>query len=132
MAVEIAIEQGKVPWDKTPPGFIRGRDSRLTIDESVASIIRQAFQLRASGATVAAVRRYLADHGIERGYNATQTMLKDRLYIGQIHFPGKPKPGRDGRMPADAETSANDRPASLRNSWREDIGHWRSYARRAS
>jgi DNA invertase Pin-like site-specific DNA recombinase len=86
LAVEVAIEQGKVPWSQTAPGYVRDDDSRLTPDREVVPAIVGAFELRDSGATVQAVQRYLAEHGIVRSFHGTGYLLRDRIYLGEIHF----------------------------------------------
>lgn len=87
-AVEVAIEQGKVPWCQTPPGYVRGQDSTLrpSPDEAVTRAVVRAFEMRLAGATVEEVRAHLREHGIERSYHGTQHLLRDRVYIGEIHF----------------------------------------------
>jgi hypothetical protein len=42
--------------------------------------------MRADGATVNAVRAYLAEHGIHRSYHGTAAMLSSKLLLGEIHF----------------------------------------------
>jgi DNA invertase Pin-like site-specific DNA recombinase len=90
-AVELAIEQGKVPWPGVSPGYTRGGDGRLIPDRKPARVIRRAFELRAAGGTIEAVRDYLAKHGVERSYHGAARLLRDRLYLGEIHF-GKHTP----------------------------------------
>jgi DNA invertase Pin-like site-specific DNA recombinase len=85
-AVNLAIEQSKVPWSQTPPGYIRASDSTLAPDPKLRSAIVAAFELRAAGATVADVRSHLAKHGVRKSYHGTIHLLRDRLYIGEIHF----------------------------------------------
>jgi DNA invertase Pin-like site-specific DNA recombinase len=85
-AVAIAIEQGKIPWHRIAPGYIRGEDGKLTPDPAVAPAILAAFKLRASGKTVATVRAYLAEHGVSRSYHGTGHILRDHVYRGEIHF----------------------------------------------
>ena len=90
-AVEVAIEEGKIPWHQTPPGYLRTKDSKLTPDPDTAPVIETAFAMRAGEATIEEVRDHLYEHGIERSYHGTAHLLRDRLYIGQIHF-GKHTP----------------------------------------
>ena len=86
MAVELAIEKGKVPWPGEIPGHIRDADSRLTPDDQMVAVIVRAFEIRKDGATIDAVRAHLLAHGIEISYTATQHLLGDRIYLGEIHF----------------------------------------------
>ena len=42
--------------------------------------------MRAGGATIAAVRDYLHERGIARGYHGIQGMLSNRIYVGELRF----------------------------------------------
>jgi len=86
LAVELAIEKGKVPWPGEIPGYIRDADSRLTPDDEMVAVIVRAFEIRKDGATIDAVRAHLLANGIELSYTATQHLLGDRIYLGEIHF----------------------------------------------
>lgn len=81
-----AVARGAVPWPNIPPGYIRRDNGVLEIDVSTAPAVVEAFRRRAGGATVDAVRQYLAEEGIERSYNGVCSMLGSRLYLGEIHF----------------------------------------------
>ena len=85
-AVDSAIAQGHVPWSQTAPGYTRNGDSTLKVDKKLAPVIVKAFKLRADGATVADVRAHLAEHGIVKSYHGTIHLLRDRIYLGEIHF----------------------------------------------
>lgn len=91
LAVEVAIEQGKIPWSQTAPGYVKV-GSRLEPDPKLKGAIVKAFELRAAGATVADVRDHLEASGIvdaegkPRSYHGTQHLLRDRVYVGEIHF----------------------------------------------
>jgi hypothetical protein len=86
LAVEIAIEQGKIPWSQTAPGYLRTDEGTLVPDPDLVDGIEEAFQMRADGGRIADVRDCLAQHGIVRSYHGTQHLLRDRIYIGEIHF----------------------------------------------
>jgi DNA invertase Pin-like site-specific DNA recombinase len=86
LAVELAIEKGKVPWPGEIPGYIRDADSRLTPDDERVAVIVRAFEIRKDGGTIDAVRAHLLANGIEISYTATQHLLGDRIYLGEIHF----------------------------------------------
>jgi site-specific DNA recombinase len=88
-AVDIAIEQGRIPWHRIAPGYVLESDGTLTPDPAVVPAIRGAFKLRKGGATVAAVRAYLAEHGVSRSYHGVGHILRDRIYLGEIHFAGR-------------------------------------------
>jgi DNA invertase Pin-like site-specific DNA recombinase len=85
-AVEVAIEQGKVPWSQTAPGYLRDENSRLTPDPKLAPVMVKAFEMRRKKATIWEVREFLRAHGIERSYHGTQHLFRDRIYVGEIHF----------------------------------------------
>jgi DNA invertase Pin-like site-specific DNA recombinase len=84
-AVEIAIEEGRVPWKSSTPGYDTDEDGRLVPNEQ-APIVEEAFGMRARGATIAAVREYLRANGVARSYHGTTTLLKSRVVLGEIHF----------------------------------------------
>ena len=97
LAVEIAIEQGKVPWSQTAPGYVR-EDSRLLPDAGLVPVIVGAFELRDSGAPVQAVQAFLAERGIKRSFHGTGHLLRDRIYVGEIHF-GQHTPNLQAHAP---------------------------------
>jgi len=86
LAVEIAIEDGKIPWSQTPPGYIRTKTSQLVPDPELRDVIVEAFERRAAGQTMAEVRELLRQHGIVRSPHGVATLLRDRLYVGEIHM----------------------------------------------
>jgi hypothetical protein len=55
-------------------------------DPATAASVREAFERRARGEPVAAVREFLRDRGIRRSYAAVEQMLRSRVYLGEIHF----------------------------------------------
>lgn len=80
-----AIGNGVVPWPNIPPGYDRGEGKRL-VPNGDAGTVLEAFRMRADGATIDAVRTFLAEHGINRSYHGVGSMLDSRLYLGEIHF----------------------------------------------
>lgn len=84
-----AVARGVAPFAHVPHG-IRKRESDRVLepDTEVAPIIREAFELRASGATIDEVRSFLAGHGLDVSYHSTQSMLASRLYLGQLRWGG--------------------------------------------
>ncbi len=87
LAVELAIEKGKVPWPGEIPGYIRDADSRLTPGDEIVAVIVRAFEIRKDGATIDAVRAYLLANGIEISYTATQHLLGDRIENDALNWP---------------------------------------------
>lgn len=84
-AVQEAINEGKVPWRGTTPGY-RRKDSRYVIHRGEAEVVRDAFSMRLAGATVKEVRAFLAEHGIVRSFKGTCTLLRSKTVVGEIHF----------------------------------------------
>jgi hypothetical protein len=84
-AVVEAIANGVVPWPNIPPGFDRPDGKPLVPNGDAATAVK-AFHLRGDGASIDRVRALLAEHGIVRSYHGVQSMLRDRLYLGEIHF----------------------------------------------
>jgi len=74
-AQQRAVERGVAPWPNIPPGYRRREDGILAPDPRKRKVIAQAFEMRAGGATIAAVRAFLADHGAKRAYHDTQAIL---------------------------------------------------------
>jgi site-specific DNA recombinase len=81
-----AVARGVLPWPNVPPGYLRGEDGRLQPDPETASIVADAFRMRADGATITEVRAFLAANGIQRSYHGVGSMLASRVYLGEIHF----------------------------------------------
>jgi DNA invertase Pin-like site-specific DNA recombinase len=81
-----AVERGVLPWPNIPPGYRRGDDGVLVADPETAPIVAHAFRMRASGETVAAVRAFLAGHGVQRSYHGVGSLLASRVMLGEIHF----------------------------------------------
>ena len=81
-----AVARGVVPWPNIPPGYVRGADGVLVVDEKVAPAVREAFALRAGGGTWQEVRELLRSAGVDRTYHGVQAMLRSRLYLGEIRF----------------------------------------------
>jgi DNA invertase Pin-like site-specific DNA recombinase len=81
-----AVERGVPPFPNFPPGLRQREDGRLEPHPKEATVVADAFQLRADGATVAEVRRFLREHGIERSYHGTQALLRSRIVLGELRF----------------------------------------------
>jgi hypothetical protein len=92
-AVEIAIEEGRVPWTSPTPAYDTDQDGRLVPNEQ-APIVEEAFGMRARGARIAAVREYLRASGVARSYHSATTLLESRVVLREIHFGAHtPNPG---------------------------------------
>jgi site-specific DNA recombinase len=84
----------------TPPGYIVGEDRKLALDPPRDAAMREAFEMRAAGATIAAVHGYITDNGIRHTVKkrsvtytpaAVRKMLANRVYLGEVHH-GKQLP----------------------------------------
>lgn len=83
-AQALAVAEGRPPFGQFPPGYERV-DGRL-VPNADAPTVRRAFALRVEGATIAEVRAFLRQQGIERSYHGVQSMLSSRLYLGELRF----------------------------------------------
>jgi DNA invertase Pin-like site-specific DNA recombinase len=81
-----AIADGRPTYPNIVPGYRQRDDGRLEPHPEQATVVRDAFALRAGGATVMEVRAFLREHGIERSYNGTQSLLTSRVVLGELHF----------------------------------------------
>jgi site-specific DNA recombinase len=90
-AVELAIEAGRWLAPRVPFGYRRGPDGHLVLYEREAQLVREAFELRAGGATVKDVHALLAAAGVKLTLGAVSPLLANRAYLGELHF-GKHTP----------------------------------------
>jgi site-specific DNA recombinase len=81
-----AVARGVPPFALIPPGYRRTPDGRLEPHPDEAPAVAGAFRLRAEGATVMEVREHLREHGIERSFHGTTTLLRSRIPLGELHF----------------------------------------------
>ncbi len=81
-----AIARGVPTFDRIPPGYRQRADRTLEIDPVSAPIVQEAFRLRASGAAIKDVQEHLRRNGVARTCTGTQTMLRSRIYLGELHF----------------------------------------------
>lgn len=98
VAQQRSIDRGIQPYPSVALGYIRpevGRQSNgrvlhgpLVIDQETAPLVVRAYEMRAGGASIDAVRAMLRDAGVEITFRRTQIMLGSKIYLGQIHFGG--------------------------------------------
>jgi DNA invertase Pin-like site-specific DNA recombinase len=81
-----AIAEGRLTFPNVPPGYRKREDGRLEPHPEEAAVVADAFRLRASGATVVEVRGFLREHGIQRTFHGTQSLLTSRIVLGELHF----------------------------------------------
>jgi hypothetical protein len=97
-AVIRAIERGVPPWPNVTPGYRQREDGRYEPDPRTANVVERAFKMRAEGATIDAIRAFLASNGIEKSYHGVDKLLSSRVVLGEIHF-GKYKPNLSAHTP---------------------------------
>ncbi|MGO8905280.1 MAG: recombinase family protein, partial [Solirubrobacteraceae bacterium] len=79
-----AVERGVFIGIKAPPGYYRGEDGRLLVNEQEASLVAEAFRMRANGATIAAVRDWLKANGISRTEGGIWKLLYSKVVVGVV------------------------------------------------
>jgi DNA invertase Pin-like site-specific DNA recombinase len=80
-----SVASGNPPFPNLPPWLERkGKDVRVNAKK--ARVVKEAAEMRADGATIADVRKYLRRHGIERSYHGTQSLLQSRMLLGELRF----------------------------------------------
>lgn len=70
---------------RVPLGYARG-ESGVLVPDATAPLVRRAFEMRASGATIREVRALLREHRITRSYAGVEKMFRASVYLGEIHF----------------------------------------------
>jgi len=81
-----ALASGIPAFASIPPGYLRGPDRRLVVDADKAVLVHQAYELRASGTALMDVDRWCRAKGLTRSWRATQEMLRNRIYLGELKF----------------------------------------------
>jgi hypothetical protein len=81
-----AVARGVAPFPRLPPSLRRGQDGRVELVPDQVPVVAEAFRRRLSGASIAEVRAFLRENGIERSYHGTLTMLSSRLMLGELSF----------------------------------------------
>lgn len=85
-AQQRAINRGVPPWPNVPPGYRRRLDGVLEPDPGTRDAVVEAFRLRSEGRPVAEVRDHLASRGVPRSFHGVTSMLRSRVYRGELHF----------------------------------------------
>src|SRR5438270_8154804 len=65
---------------------MRGEDGVLLVVPELAPVVREVFQRRDRGATIVELQAFLLERGIERSVAGMASMLRSRMYLGEIHF----------------------------------------------
>jgi hypothetical protein len=85
-AHERVVARGVLPNSRISPGYVRGEDGVLVVERAKARVVVQAFKRRDRGASLVEIQAWLAEHGIERSISGVASMLRSRMYLGEIHF----------------------------------------------
>ena len=81
-----AVARGVLPNSRIVPGYLRGEDGVLVTVPELVPVIREVFERRGRGATIVQLQAFLLEHGIERSVAGVASMLRSRMYLGEIHF----------------------------------------------
>ncbi len=81
-----AVARGVLPNSRIVPGYMRGEDGVLVVVPELAPVVREVFQRRDRGATIVELQAFLLERGIERSVAGVASMLRSRMYFGEIHF----------------------------------------------
>ena len=85
-AQQRVVARGVLPNSRISPGYVRGEDGVLVVERPKARIVVQAFRRRDRGASLVQIQAWLAANGIERSISGVESMLRSRMYLGEIHF----------------------------------------------
>jgi site-specific DNA recombinase len=85
-AHERVVARGVLPNSRISPGYVRGADGVLIVERPKARVVVQAFKRRDRGASLVEIQALLAENGIERSISGVASMLRSRMYLGEIHF----------------------------------------------
>jgi hypothetical protein len=107
-----AVEDGIPPYAPVP-GYEKDAEGRFVVVKSLRRVVREAFRMRDRGESINTIRRYLAEHGIDRSYAGVESMLASETYLGNITF-GKLR--KDGAHKAIIDTDLWHRVQSQRAS----------------
>ena len=81
-----AVARGVYPHPKIPAGYVRGEDGVLVLDRELVPIVRELFERRDREASIPELQAFLAEHGIKRSIGGVASMLRSRMYLGEVHF----------------------------------------------
>jgi DNA invertase Pin-like site-specific DNA recombinase len=80
-----SVADGIPPFPNLPP-YLERTGKAVRVNAKNARTVKKAAEMRAGGATIAAVREHLRKHGIERSYHGTQALLESRMLLGELRF----------------------------------------------
>lgn len=88
-ALQDRIDRGILPWPNLVPGFILNEDRTYRQDPERAPVVLEAFEMRAAGKTVKAIRDFMRANGFpDITHRTVERLLADRsgAVRGAIHF----------------------------------------------
>jgi DNA invertase Pin-like site-specific DNA recombinase len=80
------VERGVPPWSRVALGYTRQENGTLAPNPAEVPIVREAFEMRAAGASVMKIHAMLKARGVSRSYRGVQVMLANRAYLGELRF----------------------------------------------
>ena len=81
-----AVARGVLPNWRVVPGYVRGEDGVLAPVAELVPVVVEVFERRDRGASLVELPALLVEHGIERSVSGVASMLRSRMYLGEIHF----------------------------------------------
>jgi site-specific DNA recombinase len=86
-----AVERGVAPFPRLPFYLRRrrlpdGKKGPVEHDPQKVRLMREAVRMRLDGATIKAVRAYLAKHRVKLSYHGAQSLFPSRLLLGELRF----------------------------------------------
>jgi hypothetical protein len=81
-----AVARGVLPNSRIVPGYLRREDSVVAIVPELVPVVHEVFRRRDRGTTIVELQAFLLEHGIERSVAGVASMLRARMYLGEIHF----------------------------------------------
>src|SRR5512135_134797 len=85
-AHERVVARGVLPNSRISPGYVRGEDGVLVVERAKARVVVRAFKRRDRGASLVEIQAWLTENGIDRSISGVESMLRSRMYLGEIHF----------------------------------------------
>jgi DNA invertase Pin-like site-specific DNA recombinase len=92
IARERAVARGVYP-QRRPFGYRRTRGGRLVVDPREGPLVTEAFRLRADGASIGEVRKFLIASGVPQAEGGThwphpvvRNVLKHRVHLGEVRL----------------------------------------------
>lgn len=81
-----AVKAGIPVWRHTPLGFVQQADKTYAVEPKAAKLVVRAFEMRAQGKTIKEIRAMINEAGHVLTYVMVQTLLRNRLYLGELRF----------------------------------------------